>query len=196
MNNSQNFISHVFISLCQCEHIIKRTLELFFHCPLLYNIFFSHNKPREHWIYSTRLVVYFWCSLWMWPSTGMTEPPLHETVRVRLYCGESENDIASRSIHRESNLMLTVSSDKDQGRKFASAQYNWTLMETACGSKNHLSTAAIDNPSRPEPWLKSAFTQTLTFCTFTFGRYFHSTKLFHKTHQSHNLLSLSNHMLF
>ena len=30
-------------------------------------------------------------------------------VRVRLYCPESENDIACRCIHRESNLMSKLS---------------------------------------------------------------------------------------
>ena len=40
-------------------------------------------------------------------------------VRVRLYWYES--DIASRWVHRESNLMFTLSSDKDQRKKFAHA---------------------------------------------------------------------------
>ena len=35
-------------------------------------------------------------------------------IRVRLYCCESENDIASKWVRRESNLMFKLSSDKDQ----------------------------------------------------------------------------------
>ena len=39
-------------------------------------------------------------------------------VRVCLYC--SESDIASKWVHRESNLMFTLSSDKDHIKKFVS----------------------------------------------------------------------------
>ena len=35
-------------------------------------------------------------------------------VRVHLYSSETESDIAFRWIHRESNIMFTLSSDKDQ----------------------------------------------------------------------------------
>ena len=40
-------------------------------------------------------------------------------IRVRLY--SSESDIASRWVHRESNLMFTLSSDKDETKKFTFA---------------------------------------------------------------------------
>ena len=35
-------------------------------------------------------------------------------VNVPLYWSESESDIASRLVHKESNLMFTLSSDKNQ----------------------------------------------------------------------------------
>ena len=44
-----------------------------------------------------------------------------------IYIGESENDIASRCVHRASNMMFTFSSDKDHRKKFAFAQYKWTI---------------------------------------------------------------------
>ena len=34
-------------------------------------------------------------------------------VNVPLYWSESESDVASRLVHRESNLMFTLSSDKN-----------------------------------------------------------------------------------
>ena len=42
-------------------------------------------------------------------------------VKVELYCRESksESDIASISVHRKSDLMFTLNSDKDQRNKFA-----------------------------------------------------------------------------
>ena len=52
-------------------------------------------------------------------------------LRVCLYCSESESDIASRWVHRESNLMFTLSSNKDQRKKFVFpftfAECKWTL---------------------------------------------------------------------
>ena len=38
-------------------------------------------------------------------------------LRLRFYWYESESDITSRWVHRECNLMLTLSSDKDQRNK-------------------------------------------------------------------------------
>ena len=55
--------------------------------------------------------------------TGLQEEPAsHQThckfseriIRVRLYWDESEIDIASRWLHRESNLLITMGSEKDQ----------------------------------------------------------------------------------
>ena len=42
---------------------------------------------------------------------------VHAMLRVSLYCSESESNITSRWVHRESNLMFTLSSDKDQRGK-------------------------------------------------------------------------------
>ena len=42
-----------------------------------------------------------------------------EAVRIRLYWGES--DITSKWVHRKSNLLFTLSSDKDQRKKIAFA---------------------------------------------------------------------------
>ena len=39
-------------------------------------------------------------------------------LKVRLYWSESESDVAPRAVHRESNLMFTLSSDKDHRKKF------------------------------------------------------------------------------
>ena len=45
---------------------------------------------------------------------------VHAMLRVSLYCSESESDIAFRWVHRESNLMFILSSDKDQREKLLS----------------------------------------------------------------------------
>ena len=42
--------------------------------------------------------------------------------------GESESDIASKWVHRESNLIFTLSSDKDKKKQFAFAQCRYTLI--------------------------------------------------------------------
>ena len=48
-------------------------------------------------------------------------------LEVPLYWNESESDIAFRYDHRDSNLMLTLNSNKDQTKfAFVFAQCNWT----------------------------------------------------------------------
>ena len=53
-------------------------------------------------------------------------------VRVYLRLCESEIDITSRLVHRKSNLMFTLSSNKGQRKKFAFAlafvRCKWTLI--------------------------------------------------------------------
>ena len=51
-------------------------------------------------------------------------------IRVHLYWGksESESDIASRWVHRQSNLMFTLSSNKDHGKNSLSHRNNFPLM--------------------------------------------------------------------
>ena len=55
-----------------------------------------------------------------------------EPLRVRLYWDESERDIASRWVHRESNLMFTLDSDKDQ--ILDSESFTWWLVMGASAS--------------------------------------------------------------
>ena len=56
---------------------------------------------------------------------------LIKQLRVRLYWCESESDIVSRWVHKESNLMFTLNSDKNQRKEFAfgfaMVQYKLTI---------------------------------------------------------------------
>ena len=45
-------------------------------------------------------------------------PSISGIVKVYLYWCESESDVASRLVHRGSNLMFTLRSDKDQRKNF------------------------------------------------------------------------------
>ena len=53
-------------------------------------------------------------------------------LRVHLYLRKSESNVTSRWVHRESNLIFTLSNDKDQRKQFAFAydfsQCEWTLI--------------------------------------------------------------------
>ena len=63
-----------------------------------------------------------WCQSWRFRlgdgvdqcEWTITILGLFENIRVRLYWSESESDIAYRWVHKESNLMFALSSDKDQ----------------------------------------------------------------------------------
>ena len=47
----------------------------------------------------------------------------YATIRVRLYCCETERDSASRLVHGESNLMFILSSDKDRRKNLLSRSF-------------------------------------------------------------------------
>ena len=75
--------------------------------------------------------------------------------RVRLYWCESKTDIASRWIHRESNLMFTLSSDKDQSKKFAFPQCKWILNGSSTIEKRQHWRSVWMNPKRrTDLWLE------------------------------------------
>ena len=70
--------------------------------------------------------------------TGLKEKPAsHQThckfteciVRIRLYSDESEIYIASRWLHRESNLLFTMGSEKDQRKKSLSRSLLFSINE-------------------------------------------------------------------
>ena len=68
-------------------------------------------------------------------------------LRVSLHWRESESDVASRWVHRQSNLMFTLSNDKDQRKNFIFAQCKWTLKHrillTSCILRHFLSYCLI-----------------------------------------------------
>ena len=82
----------------------------------------TRTHPVRHHKHS-HSVIWWWLRQW--------HSNLTLRVRVCLYWSESESNITSRWVHRESNLIFTLSSDKIQRKKFVFAfaftQYKWSL---------------------------------------------------------------------
>ena len=56
---------------------------------------------------------------------------------LRVYSEWRNSDIAFRWVHRESNLMFLLSSDKDRRKNFVFALCKWTLRWTSTLKSNH-----------------------------------------------------------
>ena len=75
--------------------------------------------------------------LYLLVQLGIGVVHLNEVLQVCLYWRESESESVPRWVHRESNLMFTLNSDKIKGKKiafqftFAQCKWNSKLLQTS-----------------------------------------------------------------
>ena len=96
-----------------------------------------------------------------WPDQTLAVNLL-SNARLRVYCHESESDIASGWAHKESNLMFTVSSDKDQSEKFAFTCFSPFCVFAVAQCKRTIMTFCLTRTPNNKVKLPRTLTSRLT----------------------------------
>ena len=59
--------------------------------------------------------------------TGLQEESASHQTHCKFILDESESDIASRWVHKESNLLFTMGSERDQRKKSLSRSFSFSI---------------------------------------------------------------------